>query len=167
MRQDTQGQELERYFDRVRRLPKLSREEEHEVAVAAARGDERAVKRLVEANLRYVIAIALQYRRYGVPLGELVGEGNLEPDFVQQLRRYKLRGSSGKVNLAVDRLPSFTSRPGAGPHLEGDIAICPSVEYVERAFDDVAEQARLPFGAAEGIACQQCLQVPCYPGLVH
>lgn len=77
MRQDTQGQELERYFDRVRRLPKLSREEEHEVAVAAARGDERAVKRLVEANLRYVIAIALQYRRYGVPLGELVGEGNL------------------------------------------------------------------------------------------
>jgi len=66
----------------------------------------------------------------------LVGEQQLEPEFVRQLRRYKLRGSSGKVNLAVDRLPSFTSRPGAGPHLEGDIAICPSVEYVERAFDE-------------------------------
>jgi len=66
----------------------------------------------------------------------LVGEKHLEPELVQQLRRYKLRGSSGKVNLAVDRLPSFTSRPGPGPHLEGDIAICPSVEYVERAFDE-------------------------------
>ncbi|MEM7155905.1 MAG: NAD(P)/FAD-dependent oxidoreductase [Myxococcota bacterium] len=66
----------------------------------------------------------------------LVGEDNLEPDFVSQLRRYKLRGSSGKVNLAVDRLPNFVSRPGAGPHLEGDIAICPSVDYIERAFDE-------------------------------
>lgn len=66
----------------------------------------------------------------------LVGEKELEPEFVRQLRRYKLRGSSGKVNLAVDRLPNFTSRPGPGPHLEGDIAICPSVEYVERAFDE-------------------------------
>ncbi len=66
----------------------------------------------------------------------LVGEKNLESDFTDQLRRYKLRGSSGKVNLAVDRLPNFTSRPGDGPHLEGDIAICPSTDYLERAYDE-------------------------------
>jgi phytoene dehydrogenase-like protein len=66
----------------------------------------------------------------------LVGEKNLDDDFVAQIKRYKLRGSSGKVNLAVDRLPSFSCRPGDGPHLEGDIAICPSIDYLERAYDE-------------------------------
>ncbi|MCX4239696.1 NAD(P)/FAD-dependent oxidoreductase [Paraliomyxa miuraensis] len=66
----------------------------------------------------------------------LIGEQHLEPELVGQLRRYKLRGSSGKVNLAVDRLPDFTCRPGPGPHLEGDIAIVPNVDYVERAYDE-------------------------------
>jgi len=67
---------------------------------------------------------------------KLVGESNLPDDFTRRVKRYKMRGSSGKVNLAVDRLPNFTSRPGDGPHLEGDIAICPSTEYVERAYDE-------------------------------
>lgn len=67
---------------------------------------------------------------------KLVGENNLPADFTTQIKRYKMRGSSGKVNLAVDRLPNFTSRPGDGPHLEGDIAICPSTEYLERAYDE-------------------------------
>ena len=67
---------------------------------------------------------------------KLVGEEHLEPSFAAALRRYKLRGSSGKVNLAVDRLPSFTSRPGDGPWLRGDIAIAPGIDYLERAYDD-------------------------------
>ena len=66
----------------------------------------------------------------------LVGEEHLEDGFVTRIRRFKMRGSSGKVNLAVDRLPEFSSRPGNGPHLRGDIAISPSVEYLERAYDD-------------------------------
>ena len=65
----------------------------------------------------------------------LVGEDHLDDEFTQQIRRYKLRGSSGKVNLAVDRLPNFTSRPGDGPHLQGDIAIAPGIDYLERAYD--------------------------------
>ena len=67
---------------------------------------------------------------------KLVGEKNLDEDFVSRIKRYKLRGSSGKVNLAVDRLPSFSCRPGEGKHLEGDIAICPSIDYLERAYDE-------------------------------
>ncbi|MGD8376193.1 MAG: NAD(P)/FAD-dependent oxidoreductase [Acidobacteriota bacterium] len=65
----------------------------------------------------------------------LVGEQHLPPEFVTQMRRYKMRGSSGKVNLAVDRLPEFTCRPGDGPWLRGDIAIAPSLDYLERAYD--------------------------------
>jgi phytoene dehydrogenase-like protein len=66
----------------------------------------------------------------------LVGEKHFDTAFVSQVNRYKFRGSSGKVNLALDRLPDFTSRPGDGVHIRGDIAIAPSVDYLERAFDE-------------------------------
>ena len=63
-------------------------------------------------------------------------ERELPPDFVEAVRRYKFRGSSGKVNLALDALPDFTCMPGPGPHLRGAISISPSIDYMERAYDD-------------------------------
>lgn len=66
----------------------------------------------------------------------LVGEEHLPADFLEGLRRYRFRGSSGKVNLALDRLPEFACRPGDGPHLRGDIAIAPGIDYLERAYDE-------------------------------
>jgi RNA polymerase sigma-32 factor len=68
---------LDRYIQQVRAMPKLSREEEHELAVRVSAGDQEAADRLVEANLRYVVAIALQYRRYGVKLADLIAEGSV------------------------------------------------------------------------------------------
>jgi phytoene dehydrogenase-like protein len=65
-----------------------------------------------------------------------VGEEHLAPEFAAQIKRYKFRGSSGKVNLALDRFPNFTCRPGDGPHIRGDIAIVPSMDYMEKAFDE-------------------------------
>jgi phytoene dehydrogenase-like protein len=67
---------------------------------------------------------------------KFVGEEHLDADFVAQIKRYKLRGSSGKVNLALDRFPDFTCRPGDGQHVRGDIAIAPGIDYLERAFDE-------------------------------
>jgi phytoene dehydrogenase-like protein len=77
----------------------------------------------------------------------LVGTEHLEPDFAKQVRRFKMRGSSGKVNLALDGLPEFACLPGRGAHLTGDITIAPSVEYLERAYDDAKYGAfsRRPF----------------------
>jgi len=66
----------------------------------------------------------------------LVGEENLPADFVEDVKRYKYRGSSGKVNLALDALPDFTCLRGPGHHLRGAISISPSVDYMERAYDD-------------------------------
>jgi phytoene dehydrogenase-like protein len=66
----------------------------------------------------------------------LVGEEHLPDEFVAQLKRYRLRGSSGKVNIALDGFPSFRGRPGTGLHVRGDIAIAPSVSYLERAYDE-------------------------------
>ncbi|RMG10723.1 MAG: NAD(P)/FAD-dependent oxidoreductase [Planctomycetota bacterium] len=65
----------------------------------------------------------------------LVSPEHLEEDFLVKVRRYRMRGSSGKVNLALDGCPEFVCRPGVGPHLMGDIAIAPSVDYLERAYD--------------------------------
>jgi len=67
---------------------------------------------------------------------KLVEPGALDEPFLEEVRRFKLRGSSGKVNLALDALPDFTCLPGPGPHLRGAVSISPSVEYMERAYDD-------------------------------
>jgi phytoene dehydrogenase-like protein len=77
----------------------------------------------------------------------LVGAEHLDPELAQQVRRFKMRGSSGKVNLALDGLPDFACLPGGGPHLQGDITIAPSIDYLERAYDDAKYGAfsRRPF----------------------
>jgi phytoene dehydrogenase-like protein len=62
--------------------------------------------------------------------------GTLEPTFEEQVRGYRFRGSSGKVNLALDGLPDFTCLPGPGEHLRGAISFSPSVDHMERAYDD-------------------------------
>jgi len=65
------------YISRVRSIPRLSREVEHDLALAALQGNADSAHRLVEANLRFVVAVALQYRRYGIPVSELIAEGSL------------------------------------------------------------------------------------------
>jgi phytoene dehydrogenase-like protein len=66
----------------------------------------------------------------------MIDSGLLPDDFTADIHRYKFRGSSAKVNLALDALPDFTCMPGPGPHLRGAVSISPSVEYMERAYDD-------------------------------
>jgi phytoene dehydrogenase-like protein len=66
----------------------------------------------------------------------LLEPGTLDPAFEEEVRRFKFRGSSGKVNLAVDRLPDFACLPGFGEHLRGAISFSPSLDEMERAYDD-------------------------------
>jgi len=66
------------YIRRVNALPSLAREEELALAARyAERHDLDAGRRVITANLRHVVPVALRYRRYGVPLDELIAEGNL------------------------------------------------------------------------------------------
>jgi phytoene dehydrogenase-like protein len=67
---------------------------------------------------------------------DLIDSSCLDAGFVDEVKRYKFRGSSGKVNLALDALPDFTCLPGAGEHLRGAISFSPSVDYMEQAYDD-------------------------------
>ncbi|MFW6183814.1 MAG: phytoene desaturase family protein, partial [Chloroflexota bacterium] len=70
----------------------------------------------------------------------LVDPDELPSDLVDNVRRFNTRGSSGKVNLALDALPQFANKPLSGPgehrHLAGAVSISPSVDYLERAYDD-------------------------------
>jgi phytoene dehydrogenase-like protein len=66
----------------------------------------------------------------------LLETGVLDEEFENEVRRYKFRGSSGKVNLALDALPEFTCLPGKGEHLRGAISFSPNVDYMEQAYDD-------------------------------
>jgi RNA polymerase sigma-32 factor len=69
--------EISTYLARVRSFPVLAREEELDLVLRwLGSQDQRAKDQLIAAHLRYVVAIALRYRRYGVPLEELVSEGN-------------------------------------------------------------------------------------------
>ena len=67
---------------------------------------------------------------------KFIEEKMLPSEFLEDVKRYKFRGSSGKVNIALDALPDFKCLPGPGAHLRGAISISPSVEYMERAYDD-------------------------------
>jgi phytoene dehydrogenase-like protein len=66
---------------------------------------------------------------------KLVDTDLLPDELVAAIQRFNIRGSSGKVNLALDAAPQFACWPGDGPHLRGAISISPSVDYIERAYD--------------------------------
>jgi phytoene dehydrogenase-like protein len=78
---------------------------------------------------------------------KMVDPRYLDGEFLRQVDNFKIRGSSAKVNLALDGLPDFTSWPGEGPHLSGAISISPSLDYIERAYDDAkyGEFSRRPY----------------------
>ncbi len=80
-----------------------------------------------------VVVSGLDPRR---TLTQLVDERDLPTEVLEGVRRYKFRGSSGKVNLALAGLPEFTCLPGAGRHLRGAVSISPSLAYLEQAYDD-------------------------------
>ncbi len=92
--------------------------------VALANGDEVRAK---------VVSSSLDPRRTFL---DLVDESHLPADLVASVRAFRFRGSSAKVNLALDAAPDFACMPGHGPHLRGAVSISPSIDYLERAYDD-------------------------------
>jgi phytoene dehydrogenase-like protein len=67
---------------------------------------------------------------------KLVEEKELPDPFLRRVRNFKIRGSSGKVNIALDSMPEFPALPKDSPCLRGDLHFTDSVERMERAYDD-------------------------------
>jgi phytoene dehydrogenase-like protein len=70
---------------------------------------------------------------------ETMDAHDLPDDFVRQVRNFKIRGSSGKLNIALDGLPSFPAIPAGSPSTRGDMHVTDTVEMLERAYDDWKE----------------------------
>jgi phytoene dehydrogenase-like protein len=67
---------------------------------------------------------------------KLVEEKDLPERFVHRVRHFKMRGSSGKLNIALDSLPEFPALPQGSTCIRGDMHFTDSVERMERAYDD-------------------------------
>ncbi len=65
-----------------------------------------------------------------------VDERDLPGAFVKRVKAFKTRGSSGKLNIALDGVPKFTALPEGAPMLKGDLHFTDSIEKMERAYDD-------------------------------
>jgi phytoene dehydrogenase-like protein len=67
---------------------------------------------------------------------KLVEESALPERFVHRVRQFKMRGSSGKVNIALDSMPEFPALPKDSPCTKGDLHFTDTIERMERAYDD-------------------------------
>ncbi len=105
------------------------------VAHIVTRGD-RAVGVALQDGSEIEAALVLSSVDPHLTFLKFLDPAALPAEFVADVRRYKFRGSSGKVNLALDALPNFTCLPGEGAHLRGALSISPSVDYMERAYDE-------------------------------
>jgi RNA polymerase primary sigma factor len=68
---------IDRYFRDIERQPMLTMDEEFRVGTMAQAGDEAAVHKLVNANLRFVVSVAKQYSGNSQPLSEMIAQGNI------------------------------------------------------------------------------------------
>jgi RNA polymerase primary sigma factor len=111
-----EGFALKRYYQDISRTPLLSPDEEKDLARKAHRGDEKAKTKLVEANLRFVVKMAIPYSNQGLSLEDLIQEGNLgllegierfDPDFGFRLTTYV----SWWIRLAIQRAIEQKGQP--------------------------------------------------------
>jgi phytoene dehydrogenase-like protein len=67
---------------------------------------------------------------------ESIDSAELPPEFLHRVRNFKIRGSSGKLNIALDGLPEFPAIPAGAPCTRGDMHVTDTIEMMERAYDD-------------------------------
>jgi RNA polymerase primary sigma factor len=90
---------LRAYLGEIGKIPALSVEEERELGMRARQGDEAALRRLVESNLRFVVSYAKRYRGLGVPFLDLIHEGNL--GLMEAARRFDPARNVKFISYAV------------------------------------------------------------------
>jgi RNA polymerase primary sigma factor len=87
------------YLKEINKIPLLTREEEDRYARAAAKGDTRAKEKLIRANLRFVVNVAKKYQNQGLPISDLISEGNI--GLMNAIERYDVNRGYHFISYAV------------------------------------------------------------------
>ncbi len=90
---------VQTYLKELRNYPPMSRKEEEETLLRARKGDARAIDRLITSNLRFVVSVALEYQGRGVPLADLIAEGNM--GLMEALNRFDEKRGYKFISYAV------------------------------------------------------------------
>jgi RNA polymerase primary sigma factor len=90
---------LSMYLKEINRIPLLTRDEENDLAKRAAEGEEYARKRMIESNLRFVVNVAKKYQNQGLPLIDLINEGNI--GLMNALEKYDVSRGYHFISYAV------------------------------------------------------------------
>jgi RNA polymerase primary sigma factor len=90
---------LSMYLREINRIPLMSREDEDETARAAAKGNKAARDKLVNSNLRFVVNVAKKYQGQGLPLQDLISEGNI--GLINAVERYDVEKGYHFISYAV------------------------------------------------------------------
>ena len=101
-REDSRGsgsESLKKYLKEISRLPRVTAEEERDLGRRIQKGDGVALRRLVEANLRFVVSYAKRYRGCGLSFLDLINEGNI--GLIEAARRYDPRKKVKFITYAV------------------------------------------------------------------
>ena len=93
------SESLKKYLKEIAKLPRITVEEERRLGNAIRKGDQKAVKKLVEANLRFVVSYAKRYRGCGLSFLDLINEGNI--GLIEAARRYDPRKKVKFITYAV------------------------------------------------------------------
>ncbi len=111
---------LQNYLNDISRYKTLTREEEHELAIKAKAGDQDALTKLIQSNLKFVVKIATRYQNRGLSLSELISEGNIglikaiekfDPDKDIKLISYAIWWIKQRIMLAVSEKSSLIRIP--------------------------------------------------------
>ena len=87
------------YLKEINRIPLLTREQENDYATRAAKGDSFAKDMLVKSNLRFVVNVAKKYQNQGLPLSDLISEGNI--GLMNAIERYDVSKGFHFISYAV------------------------------------------------------------------
>jgi len=166
----TPEEALSSYLKKISNYPVLSREDEIELSRRAREGDRQALRRLIESNLRFVVSVANKYKGYGVPLMDLINEGNLgliqaaerfDPDrgvkfisyavwWIKQAIMQALAEQSGAVRLPLkqagvllrirNKFEEMSQKLGREPRME---ELAEALEMDPKDMEDILRVARL------------------------
>ena len=134
---------LNRYLDEIGKEQLLTDDEERQLAERIAKGDDRALSKLIEANLKFVVTVARQYKGRGVAMEDLVSEGNI--GLMKAAAKFDAKKGVRFVNYAV-------------VHIR---------QAIEKAIDQQAGLYQVPKDVKQDLARQQSIPVSVDAPLGH